>query len=250
MHFLLLPFLVLLAWVPSSRHEEQVDLRSTLLSTYPQLGHPAAPPRCYRYDGPITENFRLDRNRPDFTAILSQAALIDHPKAAEGYVEIVTISDREYFILQHHPATPALPDPGITAYRVLPGRVEMIPTWGKEQKLVENSIGITIWCYDYDEQGRIRRATTWCTMFDRRAEDQQIARELAASYADVVGTRLFRRPSLLPAMAAVDPVTEEIYDYWPTTGQLRSVIVIKNQATVPAAVRHFDESGHEIKQQP
>ncbi|MBN8711662.1 MAG: hypothetical protein J0I10_19990 [Verrucomicrobia bacterium] len=250
MHFLLLPFLVLLAWVLSPKLGEQVDLRSTLLSTYPQLTHPAAPPRCYRYDGPITENFRLDRTRPDFTAILSQAEPIDRPDAAEGYVEIVTISDREYFILQHHPATPALPDPGITAYRVLSRRVEQVQTFGKSQRLTFTQIGASMWCYDYDEKGSIRRATTWCTMFDRRAEGQQTAREFAASYADPVATRLLRRSSLLPAISCVNPIGEALYDYWPDTGTLRTITQISHHPSLRSITRHFDESGNEVKQQP
>jgi hypothetical protein len=249
MNFLLLPFL-LLAWIPSSSPGERVDLRSTLLSTYPQLGHPAAPPRCYRYDGPITENFRLDRNRPDFTAILSQAAPIDHPKAAEGYVEIVTISDREYFILQHYPATPALPDPGITAYRALPGRVEKVQTFGKGQRLTFTQIGASMWCYDYDEKGRIRGATTWCTMFDRKAEGQQTAREFAARYADPVAARLLRRSSLLPAISCVNPISETLYDYWPATGALRTITTKTRHPSLRGTVRHFDESGNELKEQP
>lgn len=238
MHFLLLPFLLLLAWVPSPKLGGQTDLRSTLFSTYPQLAHPAAPPRYYRYAGPITESFRLDRTRPDFAAILSRAEPIEHPAAGEGYVEVVTISDREYFILQHHPATPALPDPGVTAYRILPHRVEMTPTYGNEQRLVGNSIGITMWCYDYDEMGRTHRATTWCTMFDRQAERQQAAREFAASYAESIATRLLRRSSLPFTMVDVEPLTEEIYDYWPTTGSLRSIIPIRNQASQQIIVSH------------
>ncbi|PTX99254.1 hypothetical protein DB345_02440 [Spartobacteria bacterium LR76] len=250
MHFLLLPILLLLAWMPSSKLGKQVDLRSTLFSTYPQLAHPAAPSRYFRYAGSITENFRLDLAQPDFAAILSSAETIEPPPAGEGYVEVVTISDREYFILQHYPATSALPDPGVTAYRILPGRVEKVYTFGKSQRLTFTQIGASMWCYDYDEMGRTHRATTWCTMFDRQAARQQAAREFAASYADAVATRLLRRPSPPFTMVDVEPLTEEIYDYWPATGNLRTITSQSRWGNLPIHIRHFDESGNELKQQP
>lgn len=248
MHFLLLPLLLLLAWMPSSNLGKQVDLRSTLFSTYPQLAHPPAPPRYFRYTGPITENFRLDLAQPDFAAILSRAEPIEHPAAGEGYVEVVTISDREYFILQHYPATPAYPDPGVTSYRVLPGRVEMVQTFGKSQRLTFTQIGASMWCYDYDEMDRTRRATIWCTMFDRQSEHQQTAREFAASYADDIVTRLLRRSSLPSAISCVNPISETLYTYWPATGKLRTITGISHHPSLLSSVRHFDESGNEVKE--
>lgn len=248
MHFLILPLFLLLAWMPSPKLVKQVDLRSTLFSTYPQLAHPAAPSRYFRYAGSITENFRLDLAQPDFAAILSSAETIEHPAAGESYVEIVTISDREYFILRHSPATPALPDPGVTAYRILPGRVEKVYTFGKSQRLTFTQIGASMWCYDYDEMDRTRRATIWCTMFDRQSEHQQTAREFAASYADDIVTRLLRRSSLPSAISCVNPISETLYTYWPATGKLRTITNTSHDASLRSTVRHFDESGNEVKE--
>jgi hypothetical protein len=248
MHFLLLPFLVLFSLINLS--DGIPTPPPTLLSTYPQLGSPAATTRYYRE--PKTRGIDIDPSiqttRPDFEAHIAQLMPIDRPTPVAGYVEVVTVSNHEYFIIQHGPTkfSDWLPMAGV--YRVTPEMVESAMAIGPTQMLFSSQVGVVRGCYEYDSAGRLTRRTAWTWPLDQQTERDIYIRHLSALWTMSIANRLLRPPLRACATVPQQPAAEDLYDYWPDTGKLRSITSHSHWGGLKTYVRHFDESSNELKE--
>ena len=247
MHFLLLPFLVLFSLSPFS---SGIRMTPTMLSTYPQLRNPGATTRYYRESGrrDIILSLGGRTPRPEFEAYIAGLTPIARPTPVAGYVEIVTVSDREYFLIHHNPMR--FPDisPSAEAYRVTPGVVEQVTLGGPDQMLVGSPIGVDRWRYEYDAEGRLRRYTAWWSAPPEEGNRAFYDMFKDETWINSPGSRLLYPPARpwippLPRLAS-----EDLYDYWPSTGKLRSITSESRWVSLKTSVRHFDESGYELKE--
>lgn len=248
MHFLLLPFLVLFSLIHLA---DSVPVpHTTALSTYPQLKNSDAARRYYHQ--PESRNISLSLGgktpRPDFDAYIAQLTPIDRPTPVAGYVEVVTISDREYFIFQHAPRKFTDWYSWTDACRVMPDAVEQVTLIGPDQRLMGSPIGVDRWRYEYDAESRIRRGTAWWT-----APPEEANRTFSARFGnDIWISSPERRLLYPPAHPWIPPVSrlasEDLYEYWPATGNLRTITSHSHWGNLRTYIRHFDESGNELKE--
>lgn len=249
MHFLLLPFVVLFSLINLS--DGIPDPPPTVPSTYPQLGNPDAT-RAY-YHEPKGRGINIDpgnqTTRPDFQAYIAQLTPIDRPTPVAGYVEIVTISDREYFILQHGQTRFSEWLPWVGVYRVTPEVVESVLAWGPELALFSSQVGVVRACYEYDDAGRLTRHTTWKPVLDPQTDRELYTRRMRDLWTMNIASRLLHPPRRAWATGPPEPALERLYTYWPTTGKLRTVTDVSHNTTRQNTVRHFDENGNELKEQ-
>lgn len=250
MHFLIPPFLVLFSLLDLS--DGIPSPPPTVLSTYPQLKDSAAKWRYYHEPMGRGINIRPDNQttRPDFQAYIAQLTPIDRPTPVAGYVEIVTISDREYFILQHGQTKFSNWTPMAGVYRVTPERVEYVLAAGPEQMLFPTQIGMVRWCYEYDSANRLSRTTYWAWGVNPQTNRELYTRYMSDLWTMSIANRLLRPPRRTWIALPQRPAAETLYDYWPTTGALRTITETSRSASMRSFVRHFDESGNELKEQP
>lgn len=248
MHFLLLPFVVLFSLINLS--DGIPDPPPTVPSTYPQLGNPDATRTYYHEPKGRGINIRPDNQttRPDFQAYLAQLTPIDRPTPVAGYVEVVTISDREYFVISHGRTkfSEWLPMAGV--YRVTPERVEYVLSAGPGQMLFPTQIGMVRWCYEYDSADRLSRRTYWAWGVNPQTNRERYTRHMSDLWTTSLANRLLRPPRRTWLTLPQRPASEDLYDYWPTTGALRTITSHSRWGNRPIYVRHFDESGNEVKE--
>ncbi len=60
----------------------------------------------------------------------------------------------------------------------------------------------------------------------------------------------FRPPVWFWLFQTSRPAYEKLYEYWPITGAPRTITSAVSDDTTPSLIRHFDENGNELKQQP
>jgi hypothetical protein len=63
-----------------------------------------------------------------------------------------------------------------------------------------------------------------------------------------LANRLLRPPLRTWLTLPQRPAAETLYTYWPTTGKLRTITETSHFASQRSTVRHFDESGNEVKE--
>jgi hypothetical protein len=250
MRLLRIPFILgLLAAASLPIHGEVLTKTPTLSERYPQLNAPGVTSQYYR-DPAQRPHLSREAAKPDFASFLAGLEPIPRPSPGQRCVEVIPISGEEYFILCHRWVRDALPSVEVTVYHIMPGTVEQLAIWEKSSLLYVSPIGITRRRYDYDQEGRLRRFTSWRDPLDTTGRRQLYTIRTSAALGNQAPLAPFRPPVWFWLFETSHPAYEELYEYWPITGAPRTITSVVSDDKTASQIRHFDESGNEIKQQP
>lgn len=132
----------------------------------------------------------------------------------------------------------------------MPGTVEQLAIREKSAVLCSSPIGITRRRYDYDRAGRLRRFTTWRDPLDTTGRRQLYSLRTSAALGNQAPLAPFRSPVWFWLFETSRPASEELYEYWPTTGTPRTITSAVFDDETPSQIRRFDEGGNEVRDQP
>jgi hypothetical protein len=132
--------------------------------------------------------------------------------------------------------------------RVTPEVVEYVVAIGPRQVLFSSEIGVVRWCYEYDSADRLSRRTSWTSQDDPQMDRELYTRHMSDLWTMSLANRLLRPPLRTWLTLPQRPAAETLYTYWPTTGKLRTITETSHFASQRSTVRHFDESGNEVKE--
>jgi len=241
MHFLL-PLFVLLAWMDQPTRNPAVVKSPTVYTAFPQLLTATATSRYYRATPEIWGHITADTTRPSFAGMIARSEAIEAPTPDSGYIEVVTIWEAESFIFIHGGQTTSS-EPETTVYHLTPGFIAQVNAGGKMKTLRTTETGVSKWSYEYNALGHIRRLASWFL-----PPESGSIHPIGDLFLPGTKDRYFTAPGDPPAPQPPRLISETLYDYWPDTGKLRTITEISHDASLRDSVRHFDESGNEVKE--
>lgn len=240
--FLLFPLFVLLAWMDQPTGPPAVAKAPTVYTTFPQLLTATATTRYYRATPEIWSHITADTTRPSFAGMIARSEAILAPTPDSGYIEVVTIWEAEFFIFIHGGQTTGS-EPETTVYHITPVGIEQVNAGGKMKTLLTTETGVSKWSYEYNAQGHIRRLASWFL-----PPESGSTHPIGDLFLPGTKDRYFTAPGDPPAPKPPRLISETLYDYWPDTGKLRTITEISHDASLRSTIRHFDESGNEVKE--